>query len=30
MNRKWSRLIVSAALIGLIVVVAIVTLTGNR
>jgi hypothetical protein len=30
MNRKWSRFIVTASLVALVVVVAIVQLTGNR
>jgi hypothetical protein len=30
MTRKWSRLIVTIALVALVVVVAIVQLTGNR
>jgi len=30
MNRRTSRLIVSAALIGMLVLVAFVTFTGNR
>jgi len=30
MNRRWSRFITAAALIGMIALVAVVTLTGNR
>ncbi len=30
MNRRWSRIAMAAALIGILVLIAIVTLTGHR
>lgn len=30
MNRRWSRIAMAVALIGIIVLIAIVTLTGHR